>query len=65
MKKTIKQLDDYMWKSYIKSLKPLEQAAKKMDHPLIKDSVKERLFDDLTVDLTEEYENARYRGELS
>ena len=65
MKKTVKQLDDYMWKSYINSLKPLEQAAKKMDHPLIKKSVKERIFDDLTVDLTEEYENAKYRGELS
>ena len=63
--KTIKQIDDFMWKSYVKSLKPLEQAVKKLNHPLIKDSAKKQIFDNLTVDMTDEYENAKYRGELS
>ncbi len=65
MKKTIKQLSDHTWKSYISSLKPLEQAVRKINHPLIKESAKNRIFEDLTVDLTDEYENAKYRGELS
>ena len=59
-----KKVDDTIWKIYLKEMNSIEEDIKKINHPMIKKSVKESLHDSLIVKFTEELENKMIRDEL-
>jgi hypothetical protein len=60
----MKKINDFAWKEILKENNSLEESVKKINHPMIKESVKDQIKADLIVKFTDELENQKIRDRL-
>ena len=58
------KINDFVWKEILKENNSLEESIKKINHPMIKESVKDQIKADLIVKFTDELENQKIRDRL-